>query len=496
MVFYISLTTALLFIAWGLIYPQSLLNITTVLFSSIIEKLGWFYLISILLMLIFTLVLAFSKYGEIRLGKDNDKPEYSNISWFAMLLSAGMGIGLVFWGVAEPLFHYIQPPYGITERSMESAMASLRYSFFHWGLHPWSIYGVFGLSLAYYTFRKNKPCLISSTLSPLLRGKTDGLIGKSIDIMAVLLTLFGVASSLGLGTLQINGGLNYLLNVPNDFRIQIVIISIITLFFLLSATSGLNKGIKMLSNTNILIAASLLIYVLIFGPTTFIFDSLIATIGGYVQDFFRMSLNLNPFIDDPWLGSWTIFYWAWWISWAPFVGTFIARISKGRTVREFVIGVMMLPTLFSFIWFAVFGGTALNLQIFEGFDIANVVLNDVTQGLFVVLSHLPLGNIMSFIAISLIITFFITSADSATFVLAMFTDNGNLNPKNKIKVTWGIVESLIAVVLLLSGGLIAIQNISIIIGLPFLFIMLMMCISIVREFKNEKYVSSDKKHNN
>ena len=485
MVFYISISLILLFLIFGFIFPEQLLAATSNLFGFITNDLGWFYLATVLGVLLFSLYLAFGRFGKIRLGNDDDRPEYSNFSWFAMLFSAGMGIGLVFWGVAEPIFHYAQPPMGIEPLSNQSAMMSFRYTFLHWGFHPWAIYAIVGLALAYVTFRKKMPCLISSTLYPLLGEKTRGPIGQVIDILALILTVIGVATSLGMGALQVNGGLNTLFNIPNNITIQVIIIIVITVLFLISATTGLDKGIKILSNTNIIIAVLLLLFVFLFGPSVFIIDTFFVSLSGYIQNILPMSLALSPFEKDPWIGTWTIFYWAWWLSWGPFVGTFIARISKGRTVKEFILGVVILPATFCGLWFTVFGGTALYFEIFEGIDIVATVTNDVTVGLFATLAHLPLGNIASFVATILIITFFVTSADSATFVIGMFSRQGDLNPDNKIKIIWGAILSLMAIVLLFSGGLVAMRNTSIIMALPFLIIIILMCVAIYKAFANE-----------
>ncbi|PKM75108.1 MAG: glycine/betaine ABC transporter permease [Firmicutes bacterium HGW-Firmicutes-17] len=486
MVFYISISLILLFLGFGFLFPEQLLGITSQMFGFITNDLGWLYLVTVLGILIFSLYLAFGRFGKIRLGNDDDRPEYSNFSWFAMLFSAGMGIGLVFWGVAEPVFHYAQPPMGIEPLSTQSAMMSFRYAFLHWGLHPWAIYAIVGLALAYVTFRKKMPCLISSTLYPLLGEKVKGPIGKGVDILTLVLTVFGVSTSLGMGALQVNGGLNTLFNIPNNINTQVIIIIVITVLFLISATTGLNKGIKILSNTNIIIAVLLLLFVFCFGPTIFIINTLLVSISGYIQNILPMSLALSPFENDPWIGTWTIFYWAWWLSWGPFVGTFIARISKGRTVKEFILGVIILPAFFSCIWFTVFGGTALYFEIFEGVDIVAQVTNDVTVGLFTTLSYLPMGKIISFIATVLIITFFVTSADSATFVIGMFSRNGDLNPDTKIKIIWGLILSLMSIVLLFSGGLVAMRNTSIIMALPFLLIIILMCVAVYKAFGSEK----------
>jgi len=341
------------------------------------------------------------------------------------------------------------------------------------------------LAIAYFNFRKGFSGLISSTFYPLIGDKVKGNIGKTIDILAVIATVFGVATSLGLGTLQINGGLNHLINIPVTITSQIIIIMVLTALFLLSATTGLEKGIKLLSNLNLLVASLLLLFTLFTGPTSFIFDSLTATLGTYLQNIVSMSLRLTPFTESKWVANWTLFYWAWWIAWAPFVGTFIARVSRGRTIREFVIGVLLIPSLFSFIWFATFGGTGLYLQLFKDVPLAQAVQEDITAALFITLTQLPLGNILVGIATILILTFFITSADSATFVLGMLTGKGTLHPASWLKIIWGLTQSAIAGVLLLSGGLTGLQTASIVTALPFAAIMVGMGVSLYRALKEE-----------
>jgi glycine betaine transporter len=490
MVFYISIALVILFVLWGVLSPQHLSETAGQMLGFTTEKFGWFYLLAAFAFLVFALYLAFSKYGKIRLGKDEDRPEYSNVTWFAMLFSAGMGIGLVFWGVAEPMFHYMAPPMGIEGATPEAARTAMRYAFFHWGLHPWGIYTIIALALAYFKFRKGYKGLISHTFYPLIGERVNGPLGKTIDILAIIATAFGVATSLGLGTLQINGGLNYLFGLPNQITVQLIIIAIITVLYLISATTGLERGIKWLSNANLWLASILLIFTLFLGPTSFIFETFTVTLGGYLQNLIQMSLRLTPFTQGTWVASWTLFYWAWWIAWAPFVGMFIARVSRGRTIREFVLGVLLVPSLFSFIWFSVFGGTALNLDMFQGKGIAKAVQADMTSALFATFQHLPLGTVMAGLATLLIITFFITSADSATFVLGMLSSKGRLDPSIKIKMTWGILQSSIAVVLLLSEGLKALQTASIVTALPFAAIMLAMCVSILKALGQEQQETS------
>ncbi|MGD6818388.1 glycine betaine uptake BCCT transporter [Metabacillus sp. 84] len=492
-VFTVSLIVSALFILWGVL-PDSFLGnftlskVTAAVHGFIIEKFGWFYLLTATFFLIFALGLIFTKYGNIKLGKDDDKPEYSYISWFAMLFSAGMGIGLVFWGAAEPLNHYMTPPLG-EGGTDEAARGALRYSFFHWGLHPWGIYSVIALALAYFTFRKGQNGVISKTLEPLIGKRSEGGFGILINFVAVFATIFGVATSLGLGATQISGGVSHVFPViQNNLTTQLIIIAIVTVLFTISAQTGLDKGIKYLSNLNVILAILLMAALLFIGPTNFIMDFFVTTLGGYIQNLPAQSFRLLPFQEEnTWIQDWTLFYWAWWISWAPFVGTFIARVSKGRTIREFVIGVLAVPTIFGALWFSVFGGSAIYLEHFQNVNLVEAMTEGGTEiALFETLSNFPLGTVLSLLAIFLIATFFITSADSATFVLGMQTTNGDLNPKNSVKLVWGIIQSSIAAILLFTGGLEALQTASIIAALPFAIIMIMMVFSLAKSLRKEK----------
>ncbi|MBH0333815.1 glycine/betaine ABC transporter permease [Brevibacillus brevis] len=493
MTFLISLVIVFVIVLFGAISPEFFAAAASQVLKVTTTNFGWFYLIVTFGFLIFCIFLAFSRYGQIPLGSDDDEPEYSLPTWFAMLFSAGMGIGLVFWGVAEPVSHYFAPPAGVTGQTTEAAQTALRYAFFHWGLHPWGIYALIALTLAYFQFRKGAKGLISSTFGPLLGERIHGPLGKGIDILAVIATAFGVATSLGLGTLQINGGLSHLFGLPSSTTVQIVIISLITVLFLLSATTGLDRGIKYLSNTNLVFALLLLLLTLVLGPTSFIFDAFTSTLGSYLNNLISMSLRLTPFTQGTWVANWTLFYWSWWIAWAPFVGMFIARVSKGRTIKEFVICVMLVPSLLSFIWFSVFGGTALHLEIFDQAPIGAAVQSDISTALFLALEQLPMGYILAVVAILLIITFFITSADSAIFVLGMLSSDGNLDPSNRVKITWGVLQSAIAIVLLLSGGLEGLQTASIVAALPFTVIMVLMCFSLVKALQEEDRIAKKKR---
>lgn len=484
-VFKVSFSIAAAFLVWGAVAPTQLATVTAAIQRWLLDAFGWFYLLCAVGLLVMAVTLIFSRYGDIPLGKDGEKPEFPLVTWFAMLFCAGMGIGLVFWGVAEPTAHYYDPPRGVGE-TPEAASLALQYSFFHWGLHPWGIYTMVAMCLAYFQFRKGKPGLFSASCEPIFGERMKGSMGQAIDIIAVFATIFGVATSLGFGAIQISGGVSYLFALPNTIILQLLMIAVVTVLYILSAQTGLQRGIKYLSNLNMVLAVSLMGFLLFLGPTKFIMEVFTSALGEYLQNLPTMSLYLAPFDDSRWIQDWTLFYWAWWIAWAPFVGTFIARISRGRTVREFVLGVLFVPTLFCAFWFSVFGGTAISLDMFEQAGMKQVIESQGKEvALFTLLEHFPFGGVMSLIAIVLIATFFITSADSATFVLGTLTSNGNLNPPNAIKFTWGIVQSVVAAVLLWSGGLKGLQMGSILVAFPFAVIILFLMVSLFRSFREE-----------
>ncbi|NKE08119.1 MULTISPECIES: BCCT family transporter [Mesobacillus] len=482
-VFWISLVIASGFVIWGVVAPIQLGEVMDVAKGFFLDTFGWFYQLAASFFLLFALFLIFSKYGKIKLGADEDKPDFSRATWFAMLFSAGMGIGLLFFGVSEPISHFVNPPIG-EGGTPEAAKTALRYTYMHWGFHAWAIYAVIALVLAYYKFRKKKPGLMSITLMPLIGERSKGILGTIVDVVAVFATIFGVAASVGLGAAQINGGLNYVAGVPNNFTIQLIIIAIVTVLFLLSASTGLQKGIKYLSNANLILAVLLLFGLLILSPTGFVLDLFTTTLGSYVQNLPSMGLRLTPFNEEQagWIKDWTIFYWAWWIAWAPFVGTFIARVSKGRTVREFMVAVLIIPTLVCAFWFAVFGGTAIYFEYFEG---ANISGQSLETALFYVYDLLPFSGALVIITLILITTFFVTSADSATFVLGMQTAKGDLNPPNVVKIIWGLFLSASAVVLMLSGGLSAMQTAIIVSAFPLTFVLIAMSFAILKDFRKE-----------
>ena len=485
-VFYISLILAISIVLWGIIAQNSFSSFANSLMNFLKTYFGWSYLIAMFIFVLFALILAFNKYGKIKLGKDDDKPEYSTTSWFAMLFGAGMGIGLVFWGVAEPISHLVSPAPGIDPGSIEAANFAMKASFMHWGFHPWANYSIIGLALAYFQFRKDKPGLISSIFIPLLgEERVKGPIGKFIDILAVFATVAGVATSLGLGTMQINSGLNFLFNIPETKLVQIIIIAIITVLFIWTAISGIGKGIKILGDINLVLAILLLGLVIIIGPTTTFINSFTNGLGQYINGFVTDSLHIEPYGDNSWIFGWTVFYWAWWIAWAPFVGTFIARISKGRTIREFIGGVIFAPAIVSIVWFSAFGSMGVSLNEVIGIEKMAEAAAVPSTALFQVFGHYPLSMVLSMITVVLLSTFFITSANSATFVLGMLSSQGDLNPSKSKQFIWGLVQSLLATSLLLAGGLEALQTASIAAAFPFIFVLLFAIISLMKALKEE-----------
>ena len=485
-VFTYSIIITAIVVLLGAIFPNQFNEIGTNITGWITEYFGWYYMVIVALMIFFCVFLIFSPIGKLKLGKPEDKPEFNTISWFAMLFSAGMGIGLVFWGAAEPISHFVSPPSG-DPQSATAYKEALRGAFMQWGFHAWAVYGVVALALAYFQFRKNEPALISKTLRPIFGNKVDGLLGTIIDVVSVFATIGGVAVSLGLGAMQIAGGLNYLFDIPNNIVTQGIIILIVTILFLTSAWSGLSRGIQYLSNANIGLAGIILLFVFIVGPTVLILNMLTSSTGEYLNTLLFNMFDTAPL--DPqkneWMKSWTFFQLAWWISWSPFVGIFIARVSKGRSIREFVSGVMLAPVLVSLVWFAAFGV----LGIETAKDNPKIFDMPPETALFGVFNEVPLGFVLSIVTLLLIATFFITSADSATFVLGMQTTFGSLNPSVIVKVIWGIAQALIAFILLFSGGdngLNALQNMAIMTALPFSIIVLCMMVSFYKDANQER----------
>lgn len=486
-VFIISVLIVVAIVAWGLLLPSNFEAVANASFGFISSNFGWFYTFAMTSFIIFAVWVGFfSPYGNIKLGPDDSKPEFSNISWFAMLFSAGMGIGLVFWGIAEPLNHYINP-IGIEPMTDAAAKFAMTKSFLHWGLHPWANYCVLGLGLAYMQFRKNKPGLVSSIFIPLVGEKrTKGWIGKTIDVLAVFATAAGMATSLGLGTYQINSGLNYMFGIPENTMVQLIIVIGITVVYTGTAVMGVDKGIKLISNLNMVLVAVILAGSFIFGPTVGILNTLVESTGLYFQNLIGNAFEMGAFGNSDWYGAWTVFYWAWWIAWAPFTGVFIARISRGRTIREFVAGVLFVPAIVSFIWFAIFGG----IDFATAPEILLEAVKSTSTAFFVVMNEIPFGAFINFVAILLLFTFFITSANSATFVLGMLTQQGDLEPDNKRKTIWGILQAALALSLMIgsANGLQMLQTISIIAAFPFSMIMMASMVALNKALKTDESI--------
>lgn len=477
-------------VGWGVLGGTSLAGFGKSSLAWVISTFGWFFVVAADAFLVLSVVLAASRFGRIRLGADDDEPEFSTVAWVSMMFSTGMGIGLVFYAVAEPIQHYATPPpaAGVQPQTAEAASAAMQYTLFHWTLHPWGIYAVAALALAYSTFRKRRGNRISAAFEPLLGARAYGPIGQAIDLLAVFATVFGSATSLGLGALQVAAGLAAATSVPDTTGIELVVIAALTAAFVVSAFTGLHKGIKWLSTTNVVLAVGLLMFVFVAGPTIYTLEVLPASVGDYLSNLVRMSTRTGAFSDPAWLGSWTIFYWAWWISWAPFVGIFIARISKGRTVREFVTGVLLVPSGASIVWFAIIGGTALRVQRTGARDLVADVRASAENALFGLLHALPLATLTTVLAAVLVALFFVTGADSAALVLGSLTSRGALRPHRGVVVLWGVLIGAVAAALLLAGGLAALQQATILVALPFVVVMLGLAVALFREMARDPAV--------
>lgn len=475
----------LLIVLWGILSPASMASVFDTALASITRNFGWLYLWIVLGLVVFAILVAVTRYGDLKLGGEDDEPEFSVGSWFAMLFAAGMGIGLVFWGVAEPISHYIDAPPGVIPGTPEAANAGMRYAFFHWGLHPWAVYSVVALSIAFFQYRREGLALISTSTSALPWKPVQRMAGL-FNGLAVIATAFGVAASLGMGALQINSGFQAMFGVEVSDRMQVAIIVVTAVLFMVSAVTGVERGIKYLSTFNMGLAVTLTAAVFILGPTVAIIDTFTNTLGSYLSELVRMSLRATPFRDSSWVGGWTIFYWAWWISWSPFVGLFIARVSRGRTIREFIFGTMLAPSMAAFVWFSVFGGSALYMEIWQNVPIADAVKADVSTALFAMFDAMPLGSVMSFAATLVVLVFFVTSGDSAVLVLGMMSTGGNPNPPARIKLVWGTLVAGIAISLLLAGGLKAVQTATIVFALPFSLVIVLMVVSLWRALRHDR----------
>ncbi len=481
----------IMFILLTLMFKHQAASVASSTLDYISSTFGWFFILAANVFIIAAALFAFSRFGHIRIGGNDAKPEFSTPAWFAMLLSAGMGIGLMFWSVGEPMYHYASPSpmfLGIEGQTPEAAQAAMGVTYFHWGIHPWAIYAIVGLGLAFFAYNRGLPLTIRSIFHPILGNKIHGFWGNLIDVLSVLATLMGLATSLGLGVKQVNAGLHHLFGLSISPTIQVALIAIITLFATASVVAGLDGGVKRLSELNMGLAGLFMLFLLIAGPTIYILSGFTQNLGFYLTHFAELSLWTETFRETNWQGSWTVFYWAWWISWSPFVGMFIARISKGRTVREFILGVMLIPTLLSFIWMSVFGGSALSLQTKGIADILSAVNADVSTALFAMLEHFPLSGLLSIVGIILVTVFFVTSSDSGSLVVDHLTSGGKLDSPIPQRVFWAVMEGVVAAVLLIGGGLTTLQTASITTGLPFAVVLLLIIYALYVGLRQELYV--------
>ncbi|RTE52780.1 BCCT family transporter [Arenibacter aquaticus] len=478
-VFFTSAITIIIIITLTLMYKESAEQYFTAIQDYVARKSGWFFVLSANVFLIFMIYLAFSKYGQLRIGGQSAKPEFKTISWFAMLFSAGMGIGLLFWSISEPIYHFMSPPMA-DGGTAEAANEAMKFTFLHWGFHAWAIYALVGLSLAYFTYSRGLPLTIRSIFYPFLGDRIYGKIGDAIDIFAVLATLFGLATSLGMGVQQISAGLFHLFGIDSGVQTQIILIIGITLVATISVVLGVDKGVRVLSEWNMRIAVLFLLVVLILGPTIFIFKSFVQNTGNYLSGFLEIATWTESYSDSNWQNTWTIFYWGWWIAWSSFVGMFIARISKGRTVREFILGVLIVPSIVTFFWISAFGSTAVHQALLGDNTIVDAVNDNVATALFVFLEDYPFAFVLNIIAIVLIAGFFVTSSDSGSLVVDNLTSGGKIDAPVGQRIFWAIGEGSVAAVLLLGGGLQALQTATIVTGLPFAVILIIMCFSLYK----------------
>ena len=485
-VFIISVILTLAICFWGIALPDSFTVAANGSLDFVTTNFGWLYCLGMTLFVIFCIWIGFfSKYKNIRLGPDDSRPEYSDLTWFSMLFSAGMGIGLVFWGAAEPLSYFVDPIGGLTPGSNEAVKFAFVKSFLHWGIHPWASFAVMAMALAYMQNRKNKPGLVSSIFIPLIgENRVNGWVGKTIDILAVFATAAGVATSLGLGVLQINSGMHFLAGIPENARVQLILIVTLGVIYTATAVMGIDKGISKVCDLNVKIAIGILILLIIVGPTIPIINNIVEGTGAYLSGIISNSFEVGAFGDTAWYKSWTIFYWAWWIAWAPFTGSFIGKISRGRTIGEFVKGVMLLPAGFSVIWFGVFGTLGIKLD----FETCKEAIVSTSTALFVVLKQYPLGTMTCVVMFVLVCTFFVTSANSATFVLGMYSENGTATPSNRGKIIWGALMAALAAAMMIASddGLTMLQTLSIVAAFPFLIIMLLAMVSLLKALREER----------
>ncbi|MGL5112332.1 MAG: BCCT family transporter, partial [Flavobacterium sp.] len=462
--------------------------------GAIFKNLSWFYVLLVTIFVLFLFFVAISKFGKIKLGADDSEPEYSSFSWIAMLFAAGMGIGLMYFGVSETMAHYANPAIGNLDLHLRAKEAQL-YTFFHWGIHAWAIYGVVGLSLAYFTYRYNLPLAIRSGFYPMLKDKINGKLGNIVDVFGLCSTFFGITTTLGFGVVQLCAGLHSLGVIPNtSFEYQVIIVVLVMSIAVASALSGLGKGVKLMSEINIILASLLMIFILIFGPTIYILSTFTEGLGHYVSHFTSLTFNTYAYEKESqaWFSNWTILYWAWWISWAPYVGLFIAKISKGRTIREFIIAVLLIPSLFNFIWMTVFGSSAVWIDEFEAHGAISEFAKDPNTLLFNFFTYFPLSNLLNIVAIIIICVFFITSADSGIYIMNSIASRGAAQAPKWQNVFWGVLLVVVSLSLLHSGGLVSLQTMTLIMALPFGIIMLLLCFNLWKALLADDQYSSIK----
>ena len=471
-VFYGSAILVAAIVFFASMFPQGAQELFGSVQSWIVDSVSWFYILTLALILLATIFLATSRYGDIKLGPDHSEPDYKNSSWFAMLFSAGMGIGLMFFGVAEPVMHFVAPPVG-DPNTIEAAKEAMKLTFFHWGLHAWAVYAIVALILAFFSYRHGLPLTLRSALYPLIGERIYGPIGHAVDIFAIISTILGIATSLGYGVLQINSGFNYLFGLPIGTNVQVILIVSITALATISVVTGLDKGVKRLSELNLILAVILLTLVLVLGPTALLLKSFVENTGGYLSEIVNKTFNLYAYDPTDWLGGWTLLYWGWWISWSPFVGMFIARVSRGRTIRQFITGILLVPTGFTFMWMTVFGNSAIYMIMKEGMtSLADTVSADSSLALFAFLEHFPFSTVLSMVAVCMVILFFVTSADSGSLVIDMLASGGNTETPVWQRIFWASSTGVVAIALLMSGGLGALQTATIASALPFSVVLL------------------------
>ena len=455
-------------------------------YAFISEKFSWFFLLVVFGFGVFLLFLALSPYGRVKLGGDNSKPEFSFWAWVGMLFSSGLGVGLVFFGVAEPMEHYMTSPFlGGPVEDAEAARLAMGYTYFHWGISQWSIFGVAGLSIGYFQFRKNRDGLVSTALEPLFGMDYNQKARKAIDILAIIATVTGMSTSVGLGIMQMDGGLDIAFGIPSGPLTQIILTAAMTGLFIFSTVSGLKKGMKFLSSLNMILALVLTIFIMAVGPFTFIMEIIVLGLGDYLTNFVGYSLRMQPYSGGSWVQDWTVFYWAWVIAWSPFIGSFVARVSRGRSIREYVLGILIVPPILSFLWVGALGGTAIYSDLMNNTNIGSIVLDDQTRALFALFDTLPMSWFTSIIAIVLIFTFLVTSADSATFIVSGMSIGSTDNPPVGLKVLWGLLLGLLTIALILAGGLTSLQAASLLAGLPFGVILILMIASVSKGLRRE-----------